>query len=69
MVLLLPVNEVAYRCAGVLEVHTAVSYPLFPKFPFTHRSYSGNGDNMSSTIVGKGGEYHIPLIFVSGYEP
>ena len=54
MVLVLPVKEVGYRCAGVLEVHTSVGYSLLPQYPFVYRSYSGNRDNMSSTMAKEG---------------
>ena len=54
MVLLLPVKEIAYWYVTVLKVHTAVSYSLLPKFLFVQRSYSGNGDNMSSTMAKEG---------------
>ena len=67
-VLFLPVKEVSYMSANVLKVNTAVSYlPFSSNLP-------------SSTIMfwesryyvlkrGKGGGYHLSLIFVSGYEP
>ena len=66
--LFLPVKEVSYMSANVLKVNTAVSYlPFSSNLP-------------SSTIMfwesryyvlkrGKGGGYHLSLIFVSGYEP